>query len=222
MHKIIIFYKLMLNQISNELYDFVGKIVVIGESNVGKSNILTRYCKNEFEKETKMTIGVEFFTKIVTIQGKTLKFQIWDTAGQERYKSITNNYFLNTTAAIIVFDLTNKQSLDKVDFWMTEVKKHTKEDLIVLLVGNKSDLNCQISDEEIKNKALNHKIDYVETSALLNKNINEAFEKIIQKVYGLNPQLRDDQSVEFEFKDSFALKKSFKTEKPKENTKYCC
>ena len=130
----------MLNHNSNELYDFVGKLVVIGESSVGKTNILSRYCRNEFVKEIKMTIGVEFFTKIVSIEGKTIKFQIWDTAGQERYKSITNSFFTSTTAAVVVFDISNYQSFEKVDFWINEVKKHTKDDLIILMIGNKSDL----------------------------------------------------------------------------------
>ena len=213
----------MLNQTTNDLYDFVGKIVVIGESSVGKSNILSRYCKNEFIKETKMTIGVEFFTKIISIEGKTIKLQIWDTAGQERYQSITNSFFTNTTAAILVFDLSNKYSFEKVDFWLNEVKKNTKNDLILLLIGNKSDLEYKISSEEIKVKTDKYEIDYVETSALLNENINEAFQKIILKIVNRIPNLEIELENEFFlFKDSFALKKNISQENKDKKLKYCC
>ncbi len=214
----------MINQNSNELYDFVGKLVVIGESSVGKTNILSRYCKNEFNKEIKMTIGVEFFTKIVSIQGKSIKFQIWDTAGQERYKSITNSFFTSTTAAIVVFDLTNNQSFEKVDFWINEVKQHTKDDLIIMLIGNKSDLeNRSVSPKDIQKKAELYKIEYVETSALLNENINEAFERIITRIYDKLPQLNSEMEKEYIMKESIVLRKSNKLDKiEEENKKECC
>jgi Ras-related protein Rab-11A len=214
----------MINQNSNELYDFVGKLVVIGESSVGKSNILSRYCKNEFNKEIKMTIGVEFFTKIVSIQGKSIKFQIWDTAGQERYKSITNSFFTSTTAAIVVFDLTNNQSFEKVDFWINEVKQHTKDDLIIMLIGNKSDLeNRSVSPTDIQKKAELYKIEFIETSALLNVNINEAFDRIITKIYDKLPQLNSEMEKEYIMKESIVLCKSNKLDKnQEENKKECC
>lgn len=215
---------LMINKNSNELYDFVGKLVVIGESAVGKTNILSRYCKNEFNKEIRMTIGVEFFTKIVTIQSKIIKFQIWDTAGQERYKSITNSFFNSTTAAIVVFDLTNYQSFEKVDFWINEVKQHTKDDLIIMLIGNKSDLkNRLVSSKEIQRKAELFNIEYIETSALLNENINEAFGRIITKIYEKLPQLHSELEKSYFMKESIILNNTIRTDKKYEDDKKeCC
>ena len=213
----------MLSQNANELYDFVGKIVVIGESSVGKTNILSRYCKNEFNKDVKMTIGVEFFTKIVSIDGKTIKFQIWDTAGQERYKSITKSFFTSTSAAIIVFDIADKQSFNKVDFWINEVTKYAKDELILLLIGNKCDLvDREVTIEDINHKIKEHKIDYYETSAMLNTNINNAFENLITKVYDKMKRLNDNLEQELVFKDSFILKKLNNEDKKIENKKGCC
>ena len=138
---------------NNELCDYIAKIVVIGESAVGKSNILSRLSKNEFSIETKSTIGVEFVTRIIDVNGKSLKLQIWDTAGQERYKAITNSFYCNSNAALIVFDLSLKESFDRVENWVSEVRKFTKEDIILFLIGNKCDLERQISLENVISKA---------------------------------------------------------------------
>ena len=213
---------MMTNETPIDLFDFVGKIVVIGETSVGKTKILIRYCKNEFGFNSNMTIGVEFFSKVVSYKEKTMKFQIWDTAGQERYKSITNSFFTNTTAAIIVFDLSNIHSFEKVDFWMNEVKKYTKDNLIMVLIGNKSDLDHKISPEEIKKKSEFYKIDYFQTSALMNKNINEAFEKIISTTFYRISQINSEYEKEFEFKDSFMIKKTINNDIKNENRKGCC
>lgn len=132
---------------NNELCDYIAKVVVIGESSVGKTNILSRFSKNEFSIETKSTIGVEFLAKISDVKGKKIKLQIWDTAGQEKYKAITNSFYCNSNAALIVFDLSLKESLDRVEYWINEVKKFTREDVILMLIGNKTDLERQVSFE---------------------------------------------------------------------------
>jgi len=113
---------------NNEICDYIAKVVVIGESSVGKTNILSRFSRNEFSIETKSTIGVEFLTKISEIKGKKIKLQIWDTAGQEKYKAITNSFYCNSNAALIVFDLSIKETFERVDYWVKEVKKYTRED----------------------------------------------------------------------------------------------
>lgn len=138
---------------NNEICDYIAKVVVIGESSVGKTNILSRFSRNEFSIETKSTIGVEFLTKISEIKGKKIKLQIWDTAGQEKYKAITNSFYCNSNAALIVFDLSIKESFEKIDYWVKEVKKYTREDIILILIGNKSDLERQVSFESASEKA---------------------------------------------------------------------
>jgi small GTP-binding protein len=138
---------------NNEICDYIAKVVVIGESSVGKTNILSRFSRNEFSIETKSTIGVEFLTKISEIKGKKIKLQIWDTAGQEKYKAITNSFYCNSNAALIVFDLSIKETFERVDYWVKEVKKYTREDIILILIGNKSDLERQVSFESASEKA---------------------------------------------------------------------
>ena len=147
---------------NNEICDFIAKVVVIGESSVGKTNILSRFSRNEFSIETKSTIGVEFLTKITDIKGKKIKLQIWDTAGQEKYKAITNSFYCNSNAALIVFDLCSKESYDRVEYWIKEVKKYTREDVILMLIGNKLDLERQVSlDSAIaKSKILSTKFKF--------------------------------------------------------------
>lgn len=138
---------------NNEICDYIAKVVVIGDSSVGKTNILSRFSKNEFSIETKSTIGVEFLTKISEIKGKKIKLQIWDTAGQEKYKAITNSFYCNSNAALIVFDLSTAESFDRVDYWIKEVKKYTREDVILMMIGNKSDLEKKVTFEEATEKA---------------------------------------------------------------------
>jgi len=138
---------------NNEICDYIAKVVVIGESSVGKTNILSRFSRNEFSIETKSTIGVEFLTKISEIKGKKIKLQIWDTAGQEKYKAITNSFYCNSNAALIVFDLSIKETFERVDYWVKEVKKYTREDIILIHIGNKSDLERQVSFESASEKA---------------------------------------------------------------------
>jgi small GTP-binding protein len=137
-------------------YDLIFKVVLIGDSGVGKSNILSRYLKNEFSIETKTTVGVEFGAKKIEIEGIKIKAQIWDTAGQERYKSITNAYYKGSKGALVVYDITKKETFDNIDRWITELKKNAEPDVTIILIGNKCDLNeeRQIPIEEGQNKAL--------------------------------------------------------------------
>ena len=127
--------------IDNENYDLIFKLVLIGDSGVGKTNILSRYIKNEFSIATKSTVGVEFGSKIIKKEDKTIKLQIWDTAGQERYKSITKSYYKGAKGAFIVYDITNEDSFNNVESWMNEVTKKGKTDMQFLLVGNKKGIH---------------------------------------------------------------------------------
>ena len=168
----------------DDQYDFIFKIVLIGDSGVGKTNILSRYLTDKFSSTTQPTVGVEFGSKIVKKGEKLIKLQIWDTAGQERYKSITSAYYKGAKGAFVVYDISRKSTFDNVDKWINELKNNGSEDVFILLVGNKSDLNDQreISEEEVKKKAEVYNIAFCETSALKGNNIEFAFESLIDKI----------------------------------------
>merc|ERR1711915_365213 len=120
-------------------YNYLFKVVLVGDSGVGKSCLLSRYAWDQFSLDTKSTIGVEFATKSVQIQGQTVKAQLWDTAGQERYRAITTAYYRDALGAIVVFDITNEDTFKSVEDWIRDIRNSTR-DACIILVGNKSDL----------------------------------------------------------------------------------
>lgn len=124
----------------DQSFDYIAKVILVGETNVGKTNILTRYCKDEFKSDSSATVGIEFAYKIVKSFEKTIKLQIWDTAGQEKFRSITNSFYMNSSAALVVFDLSKYSSYEKINLWISELKQHAGKDLDIIIVGNKSDL----------------------------------------------------------------------------------
>ncbi len=140
---------------NEDQYDYIYKIVLIGDSGVGKSNILSRYLTDTFTYDSKATVGVEFGSKSMEIEGNKIKMQIWDTAGQERYKSITNAYYKGAKGALLVFDLTKKTSFENVDKWIVDLKTNGDEQISIILIGNKSDLeeHRQVTQEEATTKA---------------------------------------------------------------------
>ena len=165
-------------------YDLIFKLVLIGDSGVGKTNILTRYTKNEFSLATQSTVGVEFGSKIIKKNDKLIKLQIWDTAGQERYKSITSAYYKGSKGAFVVYDISRKPTFENVDKWIGELKTNGSEDVLIMLVGNKSDLEDkrEVQIDEVKKKAEQYKIAFCETSALDGKNIEQAFDSLIDEI----------------------------------------
>jgi Ras-related protein Rab-11A len=170
---------------SKEKYDYIMKLILIGDASVGKTNILTKYLKNEFDPNSKATVGVELGTKNIQIDNKIIKVQIWDTAGQERYKAITSTYYKGAKGAIIVYDITRKITFDNIEKWIGDLKVNGDENIIIFLVGNKSDLNDnrEVSKEDGLNKSEKFNIPFLETSALCGENISKVFEELIQKVY---------------------------------------
>jgi len=172
-------------------YDYLLKIVLIGDCNVGKTNLISRFTRNEFNAQSQSTIGVEFSTKSLTFDGNiVVKSQVWDTAGQERYRSITNAYYRGAVGALVVYDITKKQSFESVARWVQEVKDHTDENIQIMVVGNKADLalNRQVQVEEAKNFAMENGFHYIETSAYTSKNVEEAFKQLISGIYGKLPK----------------------------------
>lgn len=115
-------------------------VVLIGDSGVGKSNLLSRFTRNEFNLDSKSTIGVEFATRSIQVDAKTIKAQIWDTAGQERYRAITSAYYRGAVGALLVYDISKQISYDNVTRWLKELRDHADSNIVIMLVGNKSDL----------------------------------------------------------------------------------
>lgn len=167
--------------IDEEQYDYLFKIVLIGESGVGKSNMLSRFTKNEFNLESKATIGVEFATKCITFNNKVIKAQIWDTAGQERFRAITSSYYKGAMGALLVFDISKKQTFDNLDRWLNEIRAFTKPEVCIILVGNKADLAYmrEVMQDEAAKYAAQQKILYFETSALAATNVEKVFEELL-------------------------------------------
>ncbi|KAK6157543.1 hypothetical protein DH2020_011791 [Rehmannia glutinosa] len=138
---------------ADDEYDYLFKLVLIGDSGVGKSNLLSRFTKNEFNLESKSTIGVEFATRSLNIDGKVIKAQIWDTAGQERYRAITSAYYRGAVGALLVYDVTRRPTFENVLRWLRELRDHTDPNIVVMLIGNKSDLRhlVAVSTEDATN-----------------------------------------------------------------------
>ncbi|XP_019454876.1 PREDICTED: ras-related protein RABA3-like [Lupinus angustifolius] len=164
--------------------DYVFKVVVIGDSAVGKTQILSRFAKNEFFFDSKSTIGVEFQTKTVIINGKVIKAQIWDTAGQERYRAVTSAYYRGALGAMLVYDITKRQSFDHVVRWVEELRAHADSSIVIMLVGNKGDLVDQrvVPAEDAVEFAEEQGLFFSETSALSGENVESAFLKLLEEI----------------------------------------
>ncbi|KAJ3452309.1 ras-related protein rab-5c [Anaeramoeba flamelloides] len=153
------------------------KVVLLGDSGVGKSCIVLRFVRNEFLENREPTIGASYLSKSLTVSKKEIKLQIWDTAGQERYQSLAPMYYRGSEIAIIVFDLTSYDSYFKAKEWVNELLEKGIPDLVIGFVGNKSDLEEKrvIKKEEAKEYCSLHKLHYFETSAKTSENVNEMF-----------------------------------------------
>lgn len=166
-------------------YDYLFKIVLIGDSGVGKSNLLSRFTTNEFNIESKSTIGVEFATRTIEVENKKIKAQIWDTAGQERYRAITSAYYRGAVGALIVYDISKSTSYENCNHWLTELRENADDNVAVGLIGNKSDLSHlrSVPTDEAKNFALENQLLFTETSALNSENVDQAFRELITAIY---------------------------------------
>uniref|UniRef100_A0A2K5WBE0 small monomeric GTPase n=1 Tax=Macaca fascicularis TaxID=9541 RepID=A0A2K5WBE0_MACFA len=162
-------------------YDYLFKVVLIGDSGVGKSNLLSRFTRNEFNLESKSTIGVEFATRSIQVDGKTIKAQIWDTAGQERYRAITSAYYRGAVGALLVYDIAKHLTYENVERWLKELRDHADSNIVIMLVGNKSDLRHlrAVPTDEARAFAEKNNLSFIETSALDSTNVEEAFKNIL-------------------------------------------
>ena len=168
-----------------ETEDYKIKIIVVGDSGVGKTNLINRFASDKFDTNSKATIGVEFVYKALEINKEVIKVEVWDTAGQERYRAITSSYYNGSKGAIIVYDITNENSFNNIESWMKEVSKKGKSDIQFLLVGNKKDLvnDRQVTEQKGIDKAKELNMHLFEASALEKTNVNEAFNYLMREIY---------------------------------------
>ena len=165
-------------------FDYLLKYIIIGDAAVGKSNLLLRYSKGIFKPEYIITIGVEFGAKNINIRNKIYRIQIWDTAGQENFRSITRAYYKNSVCALIVYDISNRDSFNNVSSWIEECINQSPKTIFMVLVGNKSDLSDrrQVSIEEGQELANKYGIVFYETSAKNGTNVENIFNDSADKI----------------------------------------
>ncbi|KAL3720027.1 hypothetical protein ACJRO7_004940 [Eucalyptus globulus] len=172
-------------------YDYMSKVVVIGDAGVGKSNILARFARREFCMEFRPNIGFEFATMILKVEGKMVKAQIWDTAGQERSRAITSQYYRGAVGALLVYDITKRQTFDNIERWLRQLRELAGSDIelagsdiVIMLAGNKSDLNHirAVPVEDGEAFADKEGLLFLETSALDATNIERAFQTILTQI----------------------------------------
>lgn len=176
-------------------YDLLFKILVIGDSGVGKSCILLRFVDKTFTETYISTIGVDFRIKTVELDNKVIKLQIWDTAGQERFRTITSSYYHGAHGIVIVYDITDEQSFENIRQWIREIRRYAGEHVVKLLVGNKSELDSKrcVSAEEARNLANMEDMDFLEVSAAEDVNVGNIFETLVHNIIQ-NRELRQIQS----------------------------
>merc|ERR1711908_101834 len=167
---------------NNKIFQF--KLVLLGDSAVGKSSLVLRFVRGQFFEYQESTIGAAFLTQTVALNDTTVKFEIWDTAGQERYHSLAPMYYRGAAAAIVVYDITNRDTFQRAKQWVKELQRQGNPNIVIALAGNKSDLNSKrkVEPEEAESYANDNGIFFMETSAKTSTNVNELFVAIARKL----------------------------------------
>jgi small GTP-binding protein len=177
----------MNNKKNYSIIDMVYKVVLLGECGTGKSSMAEQYVNDNFLSSSVSTIGVDFLSKIVECGNKRIKIQIWDTAGQEKFHNLICSYFRDCCMAILVFDITDYRSFQKIDYWIDEFERYSLDEKRkpLMLVGSKSDAESirEVTKEEAINKAIDIGCEYIECSAKENINIEDVFQKTINLIY---------------------------------------
>ncbi len=181
---------------SGENFDYLFKVVLVGDAEVGKTSLTTRFAYGTFTDQYISTLGVDFVVKTLSLNGQTVKLQVWDTAGQERYAGIRPIYYRGAKGAVSVFDLTRHQSFVNVEKWFEQIQRYAGDDIPVVLVGNKLDLaeSREVTQSDIDQLIEEKGIIYFETSAKVDQGVNETFRKISELIL-MNEKTRDQQVI---------------------------
>ncbi|XP_056262189.1 ras-related protein Rab-26-like [Pseudoliparis swirei] len=170
---------------SSEFYDIVFKVMLVGDSGVGKTCLLVRFKDGAFLAGSFIsTVGIDFRNKVLNIDGVTVKLQIWDTAGQERFRSVTHAYYRDAHALLLLYDVTNKTSFDNIQAWLTEIHEYAQQDVVLMLLGNKADATHEqvIKREDGERLAKEFGVPFMETSARSGLNIELAFTAVAKEL----------------------------------------
>ncbi len=168
-------------------FDYLFKLLIIGEATVGKTCLLLRYADDSFTQNHITTIGIDFKTKFITINNSVIKLQIWDTAGQERFRTITKSYYKDANGIILTYDISNSDSLKNIQNWMKLIEQNAEDGVCKILVGNKCDLeNRVIQKEEGEKIAQDFGMKFFETSAKSDINVDEAFNCLVSMILEKN------------------------------------
>ncbi|KAF8136494.1 GTP binding protein [Boletus edulis] len=170
------------------------KIVLLGDQSVGKTSLITRFMYDTFDNTYQATIGIDFLSKTLYLEDRTVRLQLWDTAGQERFRSLIPSYIRDSSVAIVVYDITSRQSYLSTSKWIDDVRSERGHDVIIVLVGNKADLSekRQVTVEEATQKATQMSIMFMETSAKAGHNVKSLFKKIAMSLPGMDNNVQAD------------------------------
>ncbi|XP_051539706.1 ras-related protein Rab-6A isoform X2 [Xyrauchen texanus] len=163
------------------------KLVFLGEQSVGKTSLITRFMYDSFDNTYQATIGIDFLSKTMYLEDRTIRLQLWDTAGQERFRSLIPSYIRDSAAAVVVYDITNVNSFQQTTKWIDDVRTERGSDVIIMLVGNKTDLadKRQVSIEEGEKKAKELSVMFIETSAKAGYNVKQLFRRVAAALPGM-------------------------------------
>ena len=203
-------------------YDHLFKLLIIGDSGVGKSSLLLRFSDNTFSQNYITTIGVDFKIRTIDIDGMRIKLQIWDTAGQERFRTITSTYYRGTHGVIVVYDVTNGETFSNVKRWLSEIDANC-DSVQRILVGNKCEdrENRVVLEEDARRLATAIKVEYYETSAKDNLNVQEMFNAITRQVLDFKRSTGNSSDGNDENGGQSGIKLNTQQQKPRQKKKCC-
>mmetsp|Transcript_22028 Transcript_22028/g.32748 ORF Transcript_22028/g.32748 Transcript_22028/m.32748 type:complete len:207 (+) Transcript_22028:887-1507(+) len=166
-------------------YKYLFKYIIVGDTGVGKSCLLLQFTDKRFQPVHDLTIGVEFGSRTISIDENQIKLQIWDTAGQEKFRSITRSYYRGASGALLVYDITRRDTFEHLTSWLDDCKQFSNENIVIMLIGNKCDLESQrvVSTEEGQQFAAEHNLTFLETSAKTAENVEKAFLSSARTIY---------------------------------------